>query len=62
MNGETNKRLLKVYYGHHNNSYKQHPVIRLAGQYLSKADFKIGDKVEITLTENLIVISKIQPK
>lgn len=53
------KRKLKVYYGHHGNSYKQHPVIRLAGQYLSKLDFKIGDIVEITEENQKITITKL---
>ena len=56
------KRILKVYYGHHSNSYKQHPVIRLGGFYLSSVDFKIGDAVEVTLEHNQIVIKKIEPK
>ena len=54
------KRTLTVYYGYHSNSYKRHPVIRLAGKYLSKLDFKIGDKIEITMEQNHILISKMQ--
>ena len=54
-----NTRRLKVYYGHHSNSYKQHPVIRLAGKYLTKLDFKIGDMVEITLEQGRISIVKL---
>ena len=56
-----NTRRLKVYYAHHSNSYTPHPVIRLAGKYLTAFDFKIGDMVEITMEENQIVISKILP-
>jgi hypothetical protein len=59
MNTETKKRRLKVYYGHHGNSYRQHPVIRLAGKYLSKLDFKIGDTVEITMELGRISITKL---
>lgn len=55
------KRFLKIYYGHHSNSYKQHPVIRLAGKYLSAMDFKIGDKIEVTIEKNHIVIKKKDP-
>jgi hypothetical protein len=59
MNTETKKRRLKVYYGHHGNSYKQHPVIRLAGEYLKNSDFKIGDTVEITVELGRINITKL---
>jgi hypothetical protein len=55
-----NKRTLTVYYGYHGRAYKRHPVIRLAGEYLSKLDFKIGDKIEITMEHNLILINKVQ--
>jgi hypothetical protein len=55
----TTKRRLKVYYGHHSNSYTQHPVIRLAGKYLSKLDFKIGDTVEIVMELGRISITKL---
>jgi hypothetical protein len=54
------KRTLTVYYGYHGRSYKRHPVIRLAGKYLSLLDFKVGDKIEITLEPNLILINKLQ--
>ena len=59
MNTVITKRRLKVYYGHHSNSYGQHPVIRLAGKYLSKLDFKIGDTVEITMELGRISITKL---
>jgi hypothetical protein len=52
-------RRLKVYYGHHGNSYLRHPVIRLAGKYLTQSDFKIGDLIEITIEQNHILISKL---
>ena len=60
MNAST--RRLKVYYGFHGPPYKQHPVIRIAGNYLSKMGFRIGDHVEITMEENRIVISKLLEK
>ena len=50
-------RRLKVYYGHHGKTYKRHPVIRLAGKYLSTLDFKIGDMVEVTVESGRIVIT-----
>lgn len=57
-NNPVKKRRLKIYYGHHSNSYKQHPVIRIAGKYLSPFDFKIGDQVEVTLEAGRILITK----
>lgn len=59
MNTPLKKRRLKIYYGHHGNSYKQHPVIRLAGKYLSNLDFKIGDTIEITMELGRISIAKL---
>jgi hypothetical protein len=53
-----NTRRLKVYYGHHSNSFKPQPMIRLLGSYLAKADFKIGDMIHITLEKGSINITK----
>lgn len=53
------KRILKVYYGHHGNSYKQHPVIRLGGDYLTQMEFKIGDAIEISMQLGQIIITKL---
>lgn len=58
----TKTRRLKVYYGHHSNSYKQHPVIHLAGKYLKIQGFKIGDMIEVNLTNRQILITKIEPQ
>lgn len=55
----TKKRALKIYYGHHSHSYEPHPVIRLAGLYLSEMDFKIGDKIEVTIEREQIRIVKL---
>jgi hypothetical protein len=55
-------RRLKVYYGHHANSYKQHPVIHLAGKYLKIQGFKIGDMVEVTMSAGQILITKVEPQ
>jgi hypothetical protein len=57
-NKKSRTRKLKVYYGHHGN-YKQHPVIRLGGNYLASWGFKIGDVVELTFEENRLVITKL---
>ena len=59
MNEQTKKRRLKVYYGYHCHSYKQHPVIHLAGKYLSKLDFVIGDTIEISMEPGRISIVKL---
>jgi hypothetical protein len=59
MNAAIKKRRLKVYYGHHSSSYRQHPVIRLAGKYLSNLDFKIGDTIELTMELGRISITKL---
>lgn len=55
---KTSKRFLKVYYRHYEHSNKPHPVIRLAGIYLSQLDFKIGDKIEVSTEPGRIVITK----
>ena len=55
----TKTRRLKVYYGHHGNSYQRHPVIRLGGKYLSLLDFKIGDMIEIKMERDSILITKL---
>lgn len=60
MKDETNTRRLKVYYAHYGNKKKQHPYIRLAGFYLSGFNFKIGDKVEVTIEQDHISITKIE--
>lgn len=55
------ERKLKVYYGYGRN-YRQVPVIHLSGNYLANAGFKIGDAVDITIEDNIILISKPEPK
>lgn len=52
------KRILKVYYGYHGAPYVKHPMIRLAGKYLSAMNFKIGDQIEVAVSDNQIVITK----
>ena len=60
MNQTARKRVLKICYGYHSNSDKKRPFIRLCGDYLSQMDFKIGDKVEVTITKNRITITNLQ--
>jgi hypothetical protein len=54
------KRQLKITYSYHGNSTKKRPFIRLCGDYLSKMDFRVGDRVEIVMEQNQIIINKIQ--
>ena len=53
-------RRLKIQYGQYQGRYKHHPVIRLAGQWLSKFDFQVGDYVDIKIEKGHMCISKIQ--
>lgn len=55
----TAKRKLKVYYGHHGNSYKRHPVIHLGGSYLIQLGFAIGDVIEVSGENGMITISRV---
>jgi hypothetical protein len=55
------KRKLKVYYGYTGRKYRKVPVIRLAGVYLSKAGFKIGDIIHINFEAGEIHISIDSP-
>ena len=58
-NNEVSTRRLKVYYGsHHGSMYSRHPVIHIAGKYLRDFGFKIGDTIEVKLSEGHIEISK----
>lgn len=51
-------RTLKIYYGYHGKPYVKHPMIRLAGKYLSAMDFRIGDEIEVIFDASRIVITK----
>ena len=58
-NTKAGNRCLKVYYGsHHGSKYSRHPVIRLSGKYLRDFGFKIGDTIEVKLSDGRIEISK----
>lgn len=52
------KRKLKVCYGYHGCSNRQHPVINLGGHYLKEFGFHVGDFVELTIEKEQIVIRK----
>ena len=60
MNEEIKRRRLKITYSYHGKSFKKRPFIRLCGDYLSKMDFKIGDRVDITVFKDSILITKTQ--
>ena len=53
-------RKLKVYYGsYYGGNYSRHPVIRVGGNYLRAAGFKIGDNIEIKLSRGKIEITRL---
>ena len=53
-------RRLKVYYGSYQGGYySRHPVIRIGGNYLRAYGFKIGDTVEIKLSDGRIEIKRL---
>lgn len=58
MNHEAHSRKLTV--GYMPGTGKNHPMIRLQGKWLEELGFKIGDRVEVTLSENRIVITKTE--
>lgn len=55
---KTNLRRLKISYGYHGPPYVKHPVLRIAGKYLEKMGFNIGDEVEINIGAGRITIDK----
>jgi len=59
-NTNPGNRRLKVYYGSHIGCrYSRHPVIHIAGKYLRDFGFKIGDTIEVKLSEGRIEISRV---
>lgn len=52
------KKQLKVYYGY-TGSDTPRPFIRLCGAYLKAWGFQIGDKVELSLENEKITITKV---
>ena len=54
------RKLRKVQYGRYENkAAKPHPVIRIAGQYLEKFGFNIGDVVEVEIADGRIMVRKL---
>lgn len=60
MRTESTRRL-KVYYSCIGKAFKQTPMIRLCGCYLANMDFKIGDRIDVTVGKNEISIRKVLP-
>jgi hypothetical protein len=55
-------RRFKIQYGHYRDSFKRHPVLRLAGRWLSNYGFQIGDSVTLQIEKGQIHISKADSK
>jgi len=54
------RKLRKVQYGYYEDkTAKPHPVIRIAGRYLEKFGFRIGDAIEVEIAEGRIEVMKI---
>jgi hypothetical protein len=48
----------KVYYQHYGRNGNTHPFIRIAGQYLKRFGFNVGDIIEVNVGNNHITIKK----
>ncbi len=58
--GDGVRRLRKVQYAYYDHgSDAPHPVIRIAGKYLEKFGFRIGDTIEVEIGNGEISISKL---
>ena len=54
------RKLRKVQYGHYEDkAAKPHPVIRIAGKYLERFGFRIGDTVEVEIADGRIMVQKL---
>jgi hypothetical protein len=51
-------RKQKVYYQHYGRYGNTHPFIRIAGQYLKRFGFNIGDIIEVNVENSQITIRK----
>ncbi len=60
MDGNGMRKLRKVQYGHYEDkAAKPHPVIRIAGKYLERFGFRIGDTVEVEIADGRIMVQKL---
>ena len=54
------RRLRKVQYAFYEDKLaKPHPVIRIAGKYLERFGFRIGDVVEVEIADGKIMVRKL---
>lgn len=51
-------RKLKICYSHYQKSRRRHPVINLKGHYLEKFGFTVGGYVDLTVSQDKIVIQR----
>jgi hypothetical protein len=52
------KRKQKIYYQHYGCKGNTHPFIRIAGQYLKRFGFNVGDSIEVNVGNGHITIKK----
>ncbi|HUI29700.1 MAG TPA: SymE family type I addiction module toxin [Candidatus Acidoferrales bacterium] len=54
------RKLRKVQYAFYEDKLaKPHPVIRIAGKYLERFGFRIGDTVEVEIADGRIMVQKL---
>ncbi len=54
------RRTRKVQYGHYEDkAAKPHPVIRIAGKYLEKFGFRIGDAITVEIEDGKIMVRRL---
>ena len=54
------KKVRKVQYGHYEDkAAKPHPVIRIAGKYLEKFGFRIGDAITVEIADGRIMVRRL---
>lgn len=56
------KRHLKIYYGHSRKKYTKHPIIRFGGKYLKAMGFETGERIEVDIHKDGIIIKKVKAK
>ena len=62
ISSDIKSRRLKIQYGNYANSYRRFAVIRLAGHWLSKFDFHVGDIIHLQIVKGSIGITKVTPE
>ena len=60
MEGNGIRKLRKVQYAFYEDKLaKPHPVIRIAGKYLERFGFRIGDVVEVEIADGKIMVRNL---